>query len=253
MKKIIIILVCLIVFPVIGSARDYIVDCLAENYNEETEDYKHHLQIYHSIQINSIAGKKILVLKGDNFRYRTWLREYIANSKKLMIKIDDKDNNNFISSKVYIIDVASVYSVNDNIWGSDSSTGKLKIISDKKHILIVDNNIKRRKLLKQIINDVGYSVTFLENSQEALRVFKIQPENFLMVIANYDIQGFKKMKFVETLENLSPETPIIVGGAYKNKKINDRLFNDFARMDNVIVKPVILENLSRTIIKSLKK
>ena len=251
MKKIILVFFIVLIMPITSIARDYIVDCITENYNEETDDFKHHLQIYHSMQINSIAGQKVLIIKGENYQYRTWLREYLANSKKMIIKIPDKDVNNFISSIAYVIDVTSIYPVNMDNWDDEDSSARLKIIKGEKHILIVDNNIKRRKLLNQIIQDLGYPVTFLSDSNEALRIFRVQPDNFHMVIANYDIKNFKKIRFVEKLSNISPQTPIIVGGAYNNKKINEELFNDFSRMDNVTIRPVILKDLSKLIISLL--
>ncbi len=252
MKKCICILILILILPVTGLARDYVVDCISENYREETEDLKHHLQIYHSMLINSIAGQKILVIKGNNYQYRIWLREYIVNSKKMIIKVPDDDNNNFISSKAYTIDVTSIYPVNENKWKADDPSARLKVIQGAKHILIVDHNIKRSKLLKQIIKNLGYPVTFLSDSKEALRIFQSQPDNFHMVIANYDPDNFTKIRFIEKLSNISPQTPIIVGGVYNNKKINEKLFNDFSRMDNVTIRPVILENLTKIIINLLK-
>ena len=252
MKKLLLAIIILSFLPMIVNARDYVIDCVSENYNEETDDYKHHLQIYHALQINSIAGQKILILKGNNYQYRKWLREYIVDNKKMIIKIPDNDVNNFISSRVYSIDVASVYPVNDKMWDQKNVSSRLKVIAGERHILIVDSNIKRRKLINQVIEDLGYPVTFLSDATEALRIFMAQPANFYMVIANYDYKNFNKTNFVEKLTNISPQTPIIVGGIYNNKKVNEKLFNDFSRMNNVTVRPVILKNLSRLIINLLK-
>ncbi len=253
MKKIIIILFVIFIIPITCTARDYVIGFISENYQEETDDFKHHLQIYHSMQISSIAGQKVIILKGDNYKYRTWLREYIAKSKTMIIKVPDDDVNNFISSKAYIIDVTSVYPVNENKWNNPDSSSRLKVIEGRKHILIVDNNKKRKKLIKQIINDLGYPGTFLVDSMEALRTFKAQPGNFHMVIANYDMKNFEKTRFIEKLANISPQTPIIVGGVYNNKKINEKLFHDFSKMKNIIVKPAVLNNLSKTINKLIKR
>ncbi|MCK5542462.1 MAG: response regulator [Desulfobacterales bacterium] len=252
MKKIFITLFVLLIIPITGFTRDYVVNYVSENYQEETDDFKHHLQIYHSIQITSIAGQKILILKGDNYQYRTWLREYIATNKTMIIKVPDDDNNNFISSKAYVIDVTSIYPVNENKWDNADSFSRLKVIEGEKHILIVDSNIKRKKLLKQIIEDLGYPTTFMDDSIEALRMFKVQPGNFHMVIVNCDIPNSNKTDFIGKLAIISPQTPIIVGGAYNNKKNNEKLISDFSKMENIIVKPVILKDLSKTITKLLK-
>lgn len=252
MKKIILIIFFMFLLPTTGMCRDYVVDCITENYKEETQDFKHHLQIYHSMQINSIAGQKLLIIAGKNYRYRTWLREYIANSKKMIIKVPDDDNNNFISSKAYTIDVTSIYPVNEFKWNNKDTPANLKVITGERHILIVDSNIKRRKLLEEVVKDLGYPVTFLGDSQKALRVFQVQPENFYMVIANYNVNNVGEIRFIKKLSKISPQTPVIVGGSYSNKKINEKLVSDFSKMDNVIIRPVILKDLSKIINNILK-
>ena len=100
--------------------------------------------------------------------------------------------------------------------------------------------------------DLGYPATFLSDSKEALSMFQVQPGNFHMVIVNYDAKNFNKSRFVEKLSSISPQTPILVGGAYNNKTINKKLLNDFSNLDNVIVRSLILKDLSKTIIKLLK-
>ncbi len=253
MKKFIFILLSVLFVAYPGFCRDYIIDYLSENYREETEDFKHHLQIYHAIQINSIAGEKILIIKGDNYRYRTWLREYMAKTRKLIIKIPDSDNNNFISSKAYNINVTSIFPIDERKWNEKDTLARLKVIKGKKHILLVDPNTKRKKLVDQVVENIGYPVTFADNFQQALKIFQVQPGNFNMVIANCDVKNFNKFKFVEKLSRISPTIPIIVGGAYNNKKINEKLVKNFANMKNVIVRPVILKDLTRVINNILKK
>lgn len=253
MKKIIIIFFVILLIPNAVLARDYVIKYISENYQEETEDYKHHLQIYHSIQIKSIAGQKILILKGDNYQYRKWLREYIVNNKTMIIKVPEEDNNNFISSKAYAIDVTSVYPVNETKWDNEDSSASLKVIEGEKHILVVDTNNKRKELLEQIIQKLGYPTTFSDNSNEALRIYKVQPGNFHMIIVNYDMKDANKKEFIEKLSIISPQTPIIVGGVYNDKIINKKLVSDFSNMKNVIVKPVLLNELSKTILILLNR
>ncbi len=253
MKNFILALIILISTPTAVMSRDYVVDFLSENYQEETDDFKHHLQIYHSIEINSIAGRKILIVKGKNYRYRTWLREYIAKTNKMIIKIPDDNNSDFISSKAFLIDVTAIYPVNEKFWKNNGLKTDLKAITGEKHILIVDKNIKRQKLLKQIVTDLGYPVTCAMDSKEALILFKVQPDSFLLVIANYGTFNLKKAQFIKQIAILSPATPVIIGGTYNNKNVNDKLSKDFANLDNVIVRSIILKDLSRTIINILNQ
>jgi len=80
-------------------ARDFIVEFMEENYKESQAAFSYSPLIYHSIQVTSAAGPKLLVLTGNNYHYRSWIRQYISKNKKFIAKVPDNDNDLFISSK----------------------------------------------------------------------------------------------------------------------------------------------------------
>lgn len=106
MKKI---FVQLILFFMVGLspclARDFVVQFLAENYKETKAAYSTVPVIYHSIQVRTDAGPKLLVLTGTNHQHRQWLRQYIAQGKAFVVKVDEDQTQTFIASSAFDIDV----------------------------------------------------------------------------------------------------------------------------------------------------
>ena len=73
MKKLFFLFFLFFLFSTQGYARDFIVEFVEENYKETQAQFSYTPLIYHSIQVNSITGPKILILTGDNYLYRKCL------------------------------------------------------------------------------------------------------------------------------------------------------------------------------------
>ncbi|MFH2092576.1 MAG: hypothetical protein ABIJ31_09455 [Pseudomonadota bacterium] len=90
-------------------ARDYIVEFEDENYKEEQQSFSYSPIIYHSIQVRTSAGPKLLVLTGDHYNYRKWLRQYIAQGKAFIAKVHEEQVDQFITSSAFDIDVTRLH------------------------------------------------------------------------------------------------------------------------------------------------
>ena len=97
-------------------AGDFILEYVAENYKETRASHSYNPVIYHAIQVNTAAGPKMLVLKGDDYHYRGWLREYIAQGKQFIAQIPDEQDHLFVSSKVFDINVTDIHPVNLSLF-----------------------------------------------------------------------------------------------------------------------------------------
>ena len=247
MKKTAIIVLAACLIPVVSSARDFTVKVLHENYKEEGE------QIYHSVQVDSIAGNKVLVLQGADNQYRKWLRQYMASEDTFIAKIPDEDSFQFISSKVYTIDVSSVHPVKPDRGESFTSGGGAGAVMDENQIMIVDGNMKRRRLIRQVVEHLGYESRVFTSGKEAYDVFRLQPERFHLVITSGEVGELSVEQLVEKCINLSPGLPVVVGAGYSKKGVGNRLFEEFSGIQNVYVKPVILDNLTKSIVRILEK
>ncbi|MBA3011152.1 MAG: response regulator [Proteobacteria bacterium] len=250
------ILVYCLTFLLVSStclARDFMVEFVEENYKETTTAYSHDPTIYHSIQVNSQAGPKLLILTGENPEYRRWLRHYIAANKNLITRVPDTDNDRFISVKAYEIDVANIHPVNGLKWQPELPRFEevSSIIGDQ-HILIIDANDKRRQLISSVIEEMGYTAMVSTDGTQALNTFRIQPEKFKMIITNHELPGMTAETFVDHILKIDQKIPILVETGYQNKAIKNKFIYKFSGAGSVVVKSVVLEDLHNTILKLVK-
>jgi CheY-like chemotaxis protein len=253
--SLLIIFLCSIVFfNTKAEARDFIVEFIEENYNETDGDFSNDPIIYHSIQVNSIAGPKILILTGNDSNYRAWLRYYIADNKKLITKIADENADEFISSKAFSIDITSIHPLNGNKWNTKGEKDSDQVVlTGENNILIVDSNEKRTELIQTVLQNMGYVATIFMNGAHALNSFKLQPEKFKMVIVNHDITGMSSMDFVEQMLKINHVVPVVIDTGYKNTKVKTKFMEKFSGSGSVHLKSVVLKELKKTVEKIINK
>jgi len=254
MKRVLFVAVILTVFAVQSQARDYMVGFVSEYYREQAADTGFKKRVYHTLQVNSDLGSRLLILTGNDFEYRTWLREYLSSSKRLIAKVPDTDDDYFRIARAYEIDVTRLHPINEQRWAPDEiGAGPGPAFKGVQHVLVVDSNEKRRGLIDLIVRDLGYPVTVSGNGTDALLMFRMQPDKFRMVIADSTLAGINGVQLVKNLIKTEPQLPVILGTGYGDKGTEDSALNLFAGSDSVIVKPVVLRELSKTILSLLKE
>jgi CheY-like chemotaxis protein len=248
MKKLFIICFVFISFAPSVFARDFIVEFMEENYKETQANFSYDPLIYHSIQVNSGVGPKLLILTGNNYNYRKWLRHYIALNKRFITKVPEDQIDQFVSSKAYEIDVTSLHPVNMKKWGTtDISISDSNTLDDTNHILIVDPNEKRTNLIQIIARKMGYSTTIFKTGNKALESFKLQPAKYRMVIAHHTIKEMLLDQFVDGVLKISHTIPVIIDTGYNNQDEKNRFISKFSGSRSVHIKPVILKDLQKII------
>jgi len=253
MKKIILFTLLITVIFSPAGARDFMVEFVGENYKETSKAYSNDPVIYHSIQVNSQAGPKLLILIGDNLEYRKWLRQYIAANKKLIAKVSDTENDTFISSKAYEIDVSNIHPVNGQKWTLDIPISSGVSVLRGNNIMVIDANGKRSHLISTVIGNMGYTAMVSQNAEMALNTFRVQPEKFKMIIVNHAIPGMNAETFVDHILKIDPKIPIIVATGYQNQSSKNKFGTKFSGAGSVVLKPVVLEDLQNTITKLVKE
>jgi hypothetical protein len=105
---------CLVFFlaQTTGFAGDFLAEFVQENYKETRKAFSYSPVIYHSIQVRSAAGPKLIILRGDDDQYRKWLRRYIAEDMGLILKVPDDENDLFVSSHAFEMDVTRIHPLN---------------------------------------------------------------------------------------------------------------------------------------------
>ena len=254
MKKLFIMCVLFLSIATPGLTRDFIVEFVEENYKETQAQFSYTPLIYHSIQVNSSAGPKILILTGNDYNYRKWLRYYIAQDKKFITKIPNERLDEFISAKAYTIDVTSLHPFNGQKWAKgDLITSDQNTIEGDNHILIVDPNEKRTHLIQTVVNKMGYQTSIFKTGKQALDSFKLQPEKFKMVIIHHTIAGMPSDEFTDQILKLSQTIPVMIDTGYKNQTMENEFISKFSDFKSVHIKPVILRDLQKTIETLIKK
>ena len=237
-------------------ARDFIVEFVEENYKEAEADFSSDPQVYHSVQVKSDAGPKLLILNGNHRDYRRWLRQFIAEDKTFIVRVPENENDRFISSKAFDIDVTRVHPFNGRKW----NPGRALLAQDEKHpglgagmihgdrhILIIDKSTKRSRLITSVINQMGYTAMVSHNGAQALQTFKVQPEKFKMIIAHYDTPGMSADELIAKIIRIDHQIPILLESGYNNATAQKKYVSEFSGAGTVTVKPVVLDNLRNTI------
>lgn len=256
-----IIVFCLVqAWPVL--ARDFIVEFVEENYRETEAAYSNYPVIYHSVQVKSDAGPKLLILTGDDREYRQWFRQYIAQDKTFIARVPEGENDSFISSKAFEIDIRFIHPFNGDKWSpgrsllskddkAASDRGTYMLYGDR-HILVIDKNTKRSRLITSVINRMGYTAMVSHNGPQALRTFKNQPEKFKMIIAHYDTPGMPAEELIGDILKVDHQIPILLETGYNNPVTKKKYISEFSGAGTVTVKDVVLENLQNTIKELVK-
>ena len=239
-----------------AMSRDFIVEFVEENYRETQGEYSNFPEIYHSVQIKSDAGPKLLVLTGDNREYRRWIRQFIAQDKTFIARIPEAENDRFISSKAFDIDITRIHPFNGGKW----NPGRALLAQDEKapvsgahmlhgdrHILIIDKSTKRSRLITSVINRMGYTAMVSHDGPQALQTFKIQPEKFMMIIANHDTPGMPANELIGKILRVDHQIPILLETGYNNPQVRKKYVSEFSGAGTVTVKAMVLEDLQNTI------
>ncbi|MBF0390041.1 MAG: response regulator [Desulfamplus sp.] len=262
LKRVYKVAICLlfICLPTHSFAYDYLVDFISENYKETGAQKAGGPKIYHTIQIETEdLGSRVLKLTGDDLDYRIWLRQYLTNAKKLIIKVPEDQNPAFRTSKLFDIDISMVHPISDTNW---QTIDPIEIgvpplpppYTGKKHILIVDNDPKKRALIEMVVKELKFPVTIAANFYDALNIFTNQPDKFNLVIADGNTyNGISSISLVKNILEAAPDIPVIIGTDYKEEKTRAMLTDFFAGFSRVIIKPLVLKELSKTILQVLEK
>ncbi|MEA2059451.1 MAG: response regulator [Thermodesulfobacteriota bacterium] len=251
MKKLLIFAFFLFFVPLHAQALDYMVDFLAEKYREEPAGPLSAEKIYHTLQVDSELGARLLILKGNDSRYRIWLRQYLVTNDKLILKVPDSEDRNFRQSRAYETDVSMVHPVDRQKWPPDDPGFAPTLpFEGQKHILIVDSSSKRRRLLELVVKDLGYPVTVSSSGKHALNMFRGQPNKFCMVIMTNDVPEITGAELISTMIKTEPDIPVILGTGY-NRSQDSNVDAVLDLSDKIVVKPVLLRELPKTIIHLL--
>lgn len=101
-------------------------------------------------------------------------------------------------------------------------------------ILIVDAEIKTRKVSKTILIENGYKILEANNGEKALEIFNINIENIKLIILDVDIQDVDGWSFLRKIRKISDVLVIVITSKSEE---DDQLFGFELGADEYIIKP----------------
>ena len=119
----------------------------------------------------------------------------------------------------------------------------------KESLLIVDDEEHLLEMEKQMLTGLGYKVTAMNDSEEALKRFIVTPDAFDLVITDMTMPHMNGVELVRKLFAVKPELPVILCTGY-SELINEQK----AKMLGIreyMMKPIALEKMARVVRKAL--
>jgi len=116
-------------------------------------------------------------------------------------------------------------------------------------ILFVDDEEMIAKMVKEMLTSLGYQVTVLTNSIEALEQFNAQPDKFDLVICDMTMPLMTGKELSENILNIRPETPIILCTGY-SEQINGKKAKQIG-IREFLMKPIVIRDLAKLIRNTL--
>ncbi len=89
-------------------------------------------------------------------------------------------------------------------------------MSDKKKIMVVDDEEAIRMLYEEEFDDEGYDVVSCSNGNEALEIFEKEKPD--IVILDIAMPGMSGLEVLSKIKEKSPKTPVIMSTAYSHYK-----------------------------------
>lgn len=129
-------------------------------------------------------------------------------------------------------------------------TPKNQIPGGSENILLVDDEEQIARMLKNMLEQMGYSVTARTSSIEALGAFQNRPQKFDLVITDATMPNMDGIELSQELIRIRPDIPIILCTGFSETITQEKALN--AGIKEYIMKPVIKENIAQAIRNVLK-
>lgn len=112
-------------------------------------------------------------------------------------------------------------------------------------ILYVDDEEGLASLGKEFLEDMGYQVTAVTNSVEALQTFRTNPEHFDLIVTDQTMPGLTGQELAVEIAKVAPQVPVILCSGLKLSL--DSLDGPPHSIREILVKPEVFEKLPEVI------
>ena len=119
----------------------------------------------------------------------------------------------------------------------------------KERILLVDDEQPLVEIGKQMLERLGYTVAARTSSDEALELFKAQPDRFDLVITDIVMPNMTGETLAEKLMDIRADIPVILCTGYSEKFT--RKHASAMGVRSFLMKPLLMQDLANTVRQAL--
>jgi len=128
---------------------------------------------------------------------------------------------------------------------------RLSSNAGNEHILLVDDEESIVKLGEIALEDHGYRVTGLQDSTQALNLFKVNPDDFDLVITDMAMPKMIGTELSQKILEVRPDIPIIIWSGYSEKLDKEKATN--LKVSKFLDKPILVTDLIKNVRELLEK
>jgi CheY-like chemotaxis protein len=119
----------------------------------------------------------------------------------------------------------------------------------QERILFVDDEPALAMLGKEILKGLGYTVTAMTGSLEALELFRSDPEGFDLVITDTTMPHMPGDILAQEMMKIRPDIPVVITTGHSGR-ISEKIAEDLG-LKGFIMKPFIVRDLAETVRRAL--
>lgn len=116
-------------------------------------------------------------------------------------------------------------------------------VSEKRKILVVDDQESMRVLLKDMLEAVGYEVTLAEGGEQALGI--LHGSEFDLVLSDLNMPGMDGTALLRSIKSSTSDLPVVIITGYGTFHTEKRVMREGA--DGYISKPCTLSKIDKTL------
>ena len=118
-------------------------------------------------------------------------------------------------------------------------------------ILVVDDEVSLVDMIKEMLEELGYQVTSMISSVDALEAFELQPDKFDVVITDHTMPNMTGAEMAQKMLSRRPNTPIIMCTGF-----SDQVNYEKAKLMGIsefLSKPISYQDYAEAIMRVLLK
>ncbi len=134
---------------------------------------------------------------------------------------------------------------------AEEMSGLGSLPTGTENVLVVDDEERSLSIMKVLLEKLGYNVTALTSSLEALELFKKDPHGYDLILTDLIMPYLTGDKLVSEIIEICPDMPVIIISGFTDSINNDK-FNQISNKA-FIPKPYRAHNFAKTVRQILDK